>query len=500
MGQLVLCGLWGFGVCFGVICLTLKAIHRYKLVGRAGEFHHTHRAPISRLGGIALAGAFVCAKIPLLFLGYSFTPERIAITVTALAMFGLGLWDDFQPLGARRKLCGQVLIATAACFMGLGIFQLKIPFTDQVIQLGLWSWPVTVLWIVGMTNLINLIDGLDGLAGGICLILMVLLLVETGAANIVSSTAVVVTGALLAFLIFNFPPAKIYMGDGGAYFLGCLIGLLTIASSRKGTVMAALIAPLFVLALPILDTSLAILRRGLRGLPLFRADQGHLHHKLLDSGLPRRTVVLGFYFITLLFLAVGLIVVLGRGEYLPLALGGCVLAVLLAAGRLNFTREWFAVGRALGNSLNMRAKIQYALAQTDWLPMEGARCENLAGLCEDAVFVARKLGFSSVRIQLQDGERRWRIRPVTGPVERQYQRMLPGHPGCFIELGVGCRKDANGDSVPREFNIMSDLIAERWAKALSAWEKQSRLPARFDAEEPLSAEPLSETAEILKAF
>lgn len=515
-GQLLICGLIGFGVSFAVIVLTLRAVRRFKLIGRQDEFHHGARAPISRLGGIGLAAAFACVKIlALVLLGSQFTTDHAAIFVIALAMFGLGLWDDWRALGAKRKFYGQLIIATAAYFLGLGIFHFKIPLTDQIIDLGFWSWLVTVVWIVGMTNLINLIDGVDGLAGGISLMLMLLLAVEGGAESSVCFVAAGMVGALAAFLRFNFPPAKIYMGDGGAYFLGCLIGLLTIASSHKGTVVAALIAPLFVLALPILDTSLAILRRGLQGLPLFRADRRHLHHRLLDSGLSRRSAVLGLYTFTAFFLGLGFVAFWWRGQFLPLVFGSGVLAVLLAAGRLNFSREWFAVGRVLGNSLNVRAEVQYALALTRWLALEGMRSENLAALCEDTVFIARKLGFASVRIQLEDGERSWRINPANGGGERLFRHTLPGHRYCFIELGVVCptASDAtpfqrtkwsnfrassgntgdktapvNSAPVPMEFHISSDLLAEGWAKAVAAWTKQNRLPVCFDARMPAAPE------------
>src|SRR5450759_776789 len=214
-----------------------------------------------------------------------------------------------------------------------------------------------------MTNLINLIDGIDGLAGGICLMLMLLLTyVGNGTASVLFIAAGMV-GALLGFLWFNFPPARIYMGDSGAYFLGFLIGSITIFSSQKGTIFAALIAPLFVLALPILDMALAILRRGSRGLPLFRADRGHIHHRLLETGLSRRKIVLGLYGFTAFFLLLGFMAFWGRGQHLTLLLGISVLVVLLAAGKFTFSREWFAIGRLLGNSLEARSEIQYATCQ-----------------------------------------------------------------------------------------------------------------------------------------
>src|SRR5258707_2855404 len=148
-------------------------------------------------------------------------------------------------------------------------------------------------------------------------------------------------GALLGFLCFNFPPARVYMGDGGAYLLGFQIGLFSIASSHKGTIAAALIAPLFVLALPLLDMVLAILRRGLVGLPLFRPDRRHIHHRLPEMGLSRTRVVLSLYAVTLIFLAMGFAAFWSGGQLVPLLLGMAVLILFLCAGRLSFSRRWF---------------------------------------------------------------------------------------------------------------------------------------------------------------
>jgi hypothetical protein len=357
-----------------------------------------------------------------------------------------------------------------------------------------------------MNNLINLIDGVDGLAGGISLMLMLLMSVVGGATGCVSLFAAGMGGALIAFLRFNFPPARIYMGDGGSYFLGFLIGLLTITSSQKGTVLAALIAPLLVLTLPILDTSLAILRRGLRGLPLFRADNHHIHHRMLQSGLSERDVVLGLYAFTAFFLGLGLITFWGRGQFLPLILGGGLLAVLLTVGRFSFSREWFAVGRVLGNSLNTRTEIHYTLAQTRWLVLEGARSQSIEELCEDTVFIARKLGFDSVQIQLEKLERTWHITPDKGGEMRLFRQKLPGHDHCFIELGVAGPKvkedteflvktrqqpreirSENGNKaapasagalVTKDYKILSELLAEGWAKAIATWEKRNGFDGR----------------------
>ena len=334
LSLLLSAGVLSFLATFVVTFLTIRLAQNRKTAGRSAELHHQNGKNIPRLGGIGLAvGLLITAAI---YLCGSFTADdkitcRLVVTLT-MAMFTLGLWDDLRALGAKRKLLGQILIASTAYWGGISIENLSLPFAHlEVVKLGLWAWPVTVLWLVAITNLINLIDGVDGLAGGIGLMLMILLTI-VGSGNCVSYLAAGLIGALLGFLWFNFPPAKIYMGDGGAYSLGFLIACLTIVSSQKGTIIAALIAPLFALALPILDTSVAILRRGLHGLPLFRADRKHIHHRLLSEGISRRRLVLGSYMFTAFFLFLGLAAFWSHGAQLPILFGFGLLFVLIAAG------------------------------------------------------------------------------------------------------------------------------------------------------------------------
>jgi len=477
----IMSGLLGLSVSVGFIALILKAHRHYQWPAREEEYHHTHKVSIPRFGGIALAAAFV--SVVLFFSamwGQSFLQEAEYWTVVtgSLAMFGLGLWDDFRSLGAKRKLAWQLLIASTVYFLGIGIHTFQIPFLHQDIDLGFWSWPVTVLWLVAMTNLINLIDGIDGLAGGICLMLMLLLTYVGNGTASVSFIAAGMVGALLGFLWFNFPPARIYMGDGGAYFLGFLIGSLTIVNSQKGTIFAALIAPLFVLALPILDTALAMLRRGLQGLPLFRADRGHIHHRLLETGLSRRKIVLGLYGFTAFFLLLGFMAFWGRGQHLTLLLGISVLVILLTAGKFTFSREWFAIGRLLGNSLEARSEIQYAICQSRWLALEGARSQSLESLCEDVVFIARKMGYARIWIRLEDGEKVWQLADINKEDCYCSQHKLPGQRHCFLELSaprsLPGEPQATASHTTNEatLKITGDLLAEGLAKAIFAWKKQ----------------------------
>jgi UDP-GlcNAc:undecaprenyl-phosphate GlcNAc-1-phosphate transferase len=494
--ELLYAGLIGLVTSLTLIPLILVASRRYGLASRTHEAHHTHKIFVPRLGGIAFAGALLAVFLAFIFIKPDFLHQgdHWLIIPISLAMFGLGLWDDLWALGARRKLFGQILIASIAFFCGISIAHFRIPFTGYIIDLGLWGWPVTVLWLVAMTNLINLIDGVDGLAGGISLMLMILLVFVSLQTGFVALITAGMTGALLGFLRFNFPPARIYMGDGGAYFLGFLIGCLTIVSSQKGTVVAALAAPLFVLALPIIDTSLAILRRGARGLPLFRPDRKHIHHRLLDMGHSRRRVVIGLYCFTAFFLLLGFLAFYVHGQFLALFLGLGTLAVILMASRFNFSREWFSIGRVLGNSLESRADIQYAMALSNCLALEGTRVQSIQELAENVVFIARKLGFSRVLIRLEDGEKTWQL-DDTRKEEcklhyRSFQHKLPGHRYCFLELRVAWpddKTDSTGEvcnpSEPElnNLSILAELVAEAWCKAITDWKKLHKLRPRFDA-------------------
>ena len=225
------CALMGLGIAVFVTRLLLNWEPLILLGQRHKELHHTHKGQVSRLGGLGLAVAFIGVEIlieTLLPEQRAKSPHRLVVILSSLAMFALGFWDDLKPLGARKKLLGQILIALSVCGFGIGIQAIKVPFTGTELQLGGWGVLITVLWLVAITNLINLIDGVDGLAGGICLMLMGLLAYVGYSAGGFVLLASGMAGALLGFLWFNFPPARIYLGDGGAYFLGFQIGLFSL--------------------------------------------------------------------------------------------------------------------------------------------------------------------------------------------------------------------------------------------------------------------------------
>jgi UDP-GlcNAc:undecaprenyl-phosphate GlcNAc-1-phosphate transferase len=490
---LAICVVLGFVTTQVLIPILRRRTPAASLVNGARTFHHTHKTPISRFGGVALAAAFVLVSL----VGFIWFPvdaartrTRVVIVVSSLAMFLLGFWDDVRPLGARRKLLGQVLIATAVCFGGVQIETFQNPITHRLYELGGWGWLITVLWLVALTNMINLIDGIDGLAGGIALMMMALLTYVGIGEELQFPILVAATmcGALLGFLRYNFPPAKIYMGDGGAYFLGFLIGILTLVHSQKGTIVAALIAPLFALALPIVDVSLAILRRGFQGLPLFRPDRLHIHHRLQDLGMSRTRTVLVLYGISSIFLLMAFGVFWSQGRWVPILFGFMCLTLLLSARTFNFSRDWFAVGRVLENSAELRKETHYALALGRSLELGAERGGSLEDLWEDFVFLTRKLGFTGVRLTLEDSERLWQS-PDLADAANLWLRShdLGSERVMRVELAAN-----QGDMSERLATHLSELAAEAWLKAANRWHLANGLALRFDARhtpEPVAPSP-----------
>lgn len=437
-------------------------------MARGHAFHQSHTAPIPRFGGLALAASFILVILAAYLLMY-IPPDRLrdnlGMVVTSLAMFALGFVDDLRPLGARKKLAGQILIALVAALWVSTIEVVQVPWSGAKVDLGWWGIALTVLWLVAFTNLVNLVDGIDGLAGGISLMLMALLAyvgMTGGSAILPVCCAAGMAGALVAFLRFNFPPARIHLGDGGAYFLGFLVGLFSMRLSQKGTVAAALAAPLIVLALPILDVTLAILRRGLKGLPVFRADRKHLHHRILAEGFSRRDTLLMLYGFSCFCLLAAMVVFTRGGRWVPVALGAVFLLVLLGATRFKFTRNWFSIGRLLGESFQVRRESHYARALCDWFALEGARSPSLAALWQDFEFMVRKLGFAWVSLQMEDGQMIWRA-PVQPPADRELRvRLDLNHP---VHKTLEFTTDAERMS-GRVFDQVSELAGEAWIKAV----------------------------------
>jgi UDP-GlcNAc:undecaprenyl-phosphate GlcNAc-1-phosphate transferase len=384
-------------------------------------------------------------------------------------MFLLGMVDDLRALGARRKLLIQVFLGLVAWQAGIRIEQFKLPLLGSFVPLGPLALPVTLFWLVAMTNLINLIDGIDGLAGGIGVLLMALLAwVGMGTGNgFYSLLCLGLLGALLGFLRFNFPPARIYMGDGGAYFLGFFIGLLSIETSNKGTVVAALAAPVLALALPILDTSLALVRRATKGLPLFRPDQEHIHHRLLRRVGDKRQVLLLLYALCAVATSFALALYLQDGRYMAVMTGVGGVVVVWSLQSLQAVPRLRSVWPIFKAHLRLRRHSRQLLRLAGWLEAEAEHSRSLDELWTKYERLAARLGVDGIRASVDGEDKSWPS-PAVPHEAACWRRRHSWTTPRLVEIEFLCRPDK---LTLDEFEHVASLAGEAWHKAVLRWDR-----------------------------
>ena len=254
-----------------------------------------HKLPISRLGGVAIWTSAMLTFLVLVLLSYyPYGSLLSGIILGGSLMFLLGLIDDIYNLNAKFKLVIQLLVATIVYLLGVQIDTIFNPLGGDPLRLGLFSYPITIMWIVGISNAVNFIDGVDGLAGSVITVSSITLALIAAAMSpnpsVTALIGFILAGSNLAFLTFNFNPAKIFMGDSGALFSGFLLAALSIAGVMKGAALAVLL-PFLVLAVPIIDITFSSIRRIMKGKSPFIADAEHIHHKLLKAGLSQKKTV-----------------------------------------------------------------------------------------------------------------------------------------------------------------------------------------------------------------
>ncbi|HVP18450.1 MAG TPA: MraY family glycosyltransferase [Spirochaetia bacterium] len=299
-----------------------------------------HTSPVPRLGGIGMFVAFLTSAlaVPLLLpvvapgpwpvhYGLNFVPVFFGFALIHV----LGLLDDFHDLHAIWKFIMQIAAAALVIVGCFAVSVVNIPSVGPV-PLGFLSWPVTILWIIAISNAVNFVDGLDGLAGGISAIAALAL----GASAYLMGTptpalmAFALLGAILGFLLFNYPPARLFMGDSGALFLGFTLAVIPLLRTPGSTSLGDLLAPATVLAVPILDVVAAIARRVREKRPIYSPDKQHIHHKLLALGLKDTTILVVIYsFCAYVALASVASIFLPRTR--ALILFGCVWATSILA-------------------------------------------------------------------------------------------------------------------------------------------------------------------------
>ena len=336
VGAALLCA---FVVSF-LMCPMVKSF-AYKIgaIDVPKDNRRMHKKPVPRLGGLAIFLGFIVSM--LLFVKIDHQMQGILLGASIIVV--LGVVDDMSPLRAYFKFCVQIFAALVAVFHGVVIQTLSNPnvFAESPYwDLGWLAVPITVLWIVGITNAVNLIDGLDGLACGVSTIsaismLVIALLVSEGDVALVMASLV---GACLGFLPFNKNPAKMFMGDTGSTFLGYILATISIQGLFKYYAIVSFAVPFLILGLPMFDTLFAIIRRLAHGQNPMAPDRGHIHHRLIDMGLNQKQAVAALYVISSI-LGLSAVVLTSSGAIKAMLFLMALAVAAFLASRVIFRRD-----------------------------------------------------------------------------------------------------------------------------------------------------------------
>lgn len=331
--------LLGFAFCFVLTPVVIRVAGRYGLLDFPTDDRRSHAYPVPRLGGVAIFFSTACAAGALLVADginrggqppIPLSPLLPGVIIGATIVFLTGLFDDLKGVSPLVKLMAQTAAALAVVAYGFSSHSWSLAPSSAVVHLGWAGVPITVLWIVGITNAFNLIDGVDGLAGTFALIGLATCVAADFLFNghAVLTVTLALAGAIFAFLRFNCHPARIFLGDSGSMTIGFFLAVRSVVSATQPDGNIYVLIPLVALAFPITDTFIAIARRWIRGHPISRADGRHVHHKLLALGLSpvRTTELLGVVFAG--FATLGLSVIFAPPRF--------TLALLVGAGILGF--------------------------------------------------------------------------------------------------------------------------------------------------------------------
>ena len=312
-----------------------KLAYRIGAIDVPKDGRRMHKRPTPRLGGLAIFGGFLVAAI---VTGH-ITPQRLWILAGAAVIVVLGIFDDRNALSAKFKFVVQIVAAAIPVIFGnlrIAMFTNPFLFSDSLYwNLGALSIPITILWIVAITNAVNLIDGLDGLAVGVSsiasmtMLAVALFIGETEIAVILAALA----GACVGFMPYNLNPASIFMGDTGSTFLGYTLATLSIQGLFKVYALISFAVPFLILGLPIFDTAFAIVRRVLSGRSPLAPDRGHVHHRLIDMGFNQKQAVAILYVISVV-LGLIAVVLTTSGELRAMVLVAAVIIGLIVSGFL----------------------------------------------------------------------------------------------------------------------------------------------------------------------
>ena len=450
--------------------LVCKTAPRLGLIDTPDNHRKLHSKPIALGGGIAIFLATSITLLGLLTLPSTFRvglqthwPKLIALPLASLVIVVVGLIDDRKGLRGRQKLLGQILAASIVIAGGLVIREIGI--LGLQIELGLLSIPFTLFWLLGAVNALNLLDGLDGLATmlGIILVSTIGVIAMMTGNHQIALIALVFAGSLLGFMPFNFPPARVFLGDAGSMLIGLVVGVLAIQGSLKGPGTVLLAAPLAVWTIPMFDTAAAILRRTLSGRSIYVTDRSHLHHRLL-SRLGSNRHVLGWVGAACMLTCVAALTSVSfKSDLIALATCAGVVTVFILTGmfgRIEFSLAANHLRRAYlsffpGNSTNRPPTSEMSS------PLQGARQWKL--LWETLTETAEKLSLCKIHLDLnlpaahdgchalwEDGPIDYRTACWTVKLPLVVADRLAGH------LTISGRR--NGHSLHQDIEQLLDLL------------------------------------------
>jgi UDP-GlcNAc:undecaprenyl-phosphate GlcNAc-1-phosphate transferase len=365
---------------------------------------HVHTIPVPRLGGVAIYISFtIVVGAALLVPGWmglaSPLPAKATLSLLgpALIIFLLGLYDDLRSVGPYWKFGIQVVAAVLLYIGGFGIHSLHLASSGHDVRLVI-GLPLTVLWVLLITNAFNLIDGLDGLAAGSALFSTVAVFITSLIVSdlLVTFLTIVLAGAVLGFLRFNFHPATIFLGDSGSLFIGFILSALALAGSQKAPTMVAVAIPVVSLGLPILDVALAVARRFLGRKPLFSGDAHHIHHKLLKRGFSQRNAVLILYAVTAGFGFSSLVLLQDR-RVIALVLGVIGIGVFLGVQQLRY--QEFAELLSVLQRVNRRRQILANHVAIRHATESLNSCSEFSSICYVLKETLEPVGFDGLRFQ-----------------------------------------------------------------------------------------------------
>jgi len=406
---------FAFALAYGVI----RALLRWWPSGFGADTSDGVRklqaVPVLRVGGLAFYLVFIVAITLVWALSSKMGFEEGGLIGWPFLLFGVvlflvGFADDLFGLSASVKLLAQVAVGVGAYHFGMSIEILTHPFGANRIDLGGFALVLTVAWFVAIPNLINLVDGMDGIAGGIGLFLSFALAVIGGVSGNgpLLLLSLMMAGGITAFLCFNLPPAKIYMGDGGAYLIGYFIAATSLVTSNKGAVSSALLVVVIALGFPILDTLLAMFRRWITGVPIMAPDALHLHHRLQTLGVSKRNLVFVLYGVFAVLSLLGLSVFLSAGYTLPVVGMVIVVAVLGTLRLLGLPHSVREAKRAIREMIVARKDVRYAYVMAQVLAHDLERISDGAVYWRQVRDFLSKMGIEPVPSDITESDDRRR--------------------------------------------------------------------------------------------